>query len=278
MPAASPALTRQRAMPEAENEKAIASRAPGGGRSRGPQGGGRARQTQSRLRHRSARRSTASSAPHWSAKARWSVQNETADLATIQQLDPIYADFTQSVDRTQSACAARSRAATSIASRPMPMKVRLVLDDGAVYPLAGKSAVFRGQGRCPHRAGDVARRVSQSEARIAAGHVCPRPDRAGHRYRRHRGAAAGDPAQWRRRQRSVRGQGRQPCRGPAGAHRLAAGRPMVRHRRPESRRQGRGRRLSEIRRRRQGQAAGLDRSGCIGRAAAASSRPAQAQR
>ncbi len=73
-------------------------------------------------------------------------------------------------------------------------------------------AVLGSQGRRPYRAGDVARRVSQSEARIAAGHVCPRADRAGHRHRRHRGAAAGDPAQWRRRQRSVRGQGRQPRR------------------------------------------------------------------
>ena len=31
------------------------------------------------------------------------VQNDTTGLATIQQLDPIYADFTQSVDRAQPA-------------------------------------------------------------------------------------------------------------------------------------------------------------------------------
>ena len=124
-----------------------------------------------------------------------------------------------------------------------------------------QAAVLRRQGRCPYRAGDVARRIPQSEARAAAGHVCPRPDRAGHRQRRDRGAAAGDPAQWRRRQRGVRRQGRQPHRRAAGAHRIGAGRHLVRHRGPEGRRQGRGRRLPEVRRRRQGQAAILVGSG-----------------
>ena len=47
------------------------------------------------------------------------VQNDTASLATIQQLDPIYADFTQSV--TDSIiCAAPSRPAISNASRRTP--------------------------------------------------------------------------------------------------------------------------------------------------------------
>lgn len=65
------------------------------------------------------------------------VQNETASLATIQQLDPIYADFTQSVtELNQLRRAFESGDLDRIA--PDAMKVRLVLDDGAVYPLVGK--------------------------------------------------------------------------------------------------------------------------------------------
>lgn len=64
------------------------------------------------------------------------VQNET-NLATIQQLDPIYADFTQSVSelnhlRRALESGELDRIATDAA------KVRLVLDDGAVYGPTGK--------------------------------------------------------------------------------------------------------------------------------------------
>ncbi len=65
------------------------------------------------------------------------VQNETTSLATIQQLDPIYADFTQSVNElNQLRRAFESGDLDRIA--PDAMKVRLVLDDGIVYPVAGK--------------------------------------------------------------------------------------------------------------------------------------------
>jgi membrane fusion protein, multidrug efflux system len=65
------------------------------------------------------------------------VQNEAASLATIQHLDPIYADFTQSVNElNQLRRAFESGDLDRIA--PDAMKVRLVLDDGAVYPLPGK--------------------------------------------------------------------------------------------------------------------------------------------
>ncbi len=65
------------------------------------------------------------------------VQNEAASLATIQQLDPIYADFTQSVNElNQLRRAFESGDLDRIA--PDAMKVRLVLDDGAVYPQPGK--------------------------------------------------------------------------------------------------------------------------------------------
>ncbi len=65
------------------------------------------------------------------------VQNETASLATIQQLDPIYADFTQSVTELNHL---RRAFETGELDRIAPdaMKVRLVLDDGDLYPLPGK--------------------------------------------------------------------------------------------------------------------------------------------
>ncbi len=65
------------------------------------------------------------------------VQNDTANLATIQQLDPIYADFTQSANElSQLRRAFENGDLERIA--PDAMKVRLVLDDGSVYPLAGR--------------------------------------------------------------------------------------------------------------------------------------------
>jgi membrane fusion protein (multidrug efflux system) len=64
------------------------------------------------------------------------VQNDT-NLATIQQLDPIYADFTQSVtELNQLRRSLESGELDRIA--PDAARVRLVLDDGAVYATAGK--------------------------------------------------------------------------------------------------------------------------------------------
>jgi membrane fusion protein (multidrug efflux system) len=64
------------------------------------------------------------------------VQNET-NLATIQQLDPIYADFTQSVtELNHLRRALESGELDGIA--PEAARVRLVLDDGAIYATAGK--------------------------------------------------------------------------------------------------------------------------------------------
>jgi membrane fusion protein, multidrug efflux system len=64
------------------------------------------------------------------------VQNDTS-LVTIQQLDPVYADFTQSVtELSRLRRAFESGDLERIA--PDAIKVRLVLDDGSVYPNAGK--------------------------------------------------------------------------------------------------------------------------------------------
>ena len=65
------------------------------------------------------------------------VQNENTNLATIQQLDPIYADFTQSVSEMNTLRRAfESGDLDQIADDAA--RVRLVLDDGQVYPLPGK--------------------------------------------------------------------------------------------------------------------------------------------
>lgn len=65
------------------------------------------------------------------------VQNDSATLATVQQLDPIYADFTQSVgELNQLRRAFESGDLDRIV--PGAAKVRLVLDDGTPYALTGK--------------------------------------------------------------------------------------------------------------------------------------------
>jgi membrane fusion protein (multidrug efflux system) len=65
------------------------------------------------------------------------VQNETSNLATIQQLDPIYADFTQSVSEMNKLRRAFENGDLDHIA-PDAARVRLVLDDGSVYPLQGK--------------------------------------------------------------------------------------------------------------------------------------------
>ena len=65
------------------------------------------------------------------------VQNEQNSLATIQQLDRVYADFTQPVaEMVRLRRAFESGELDQIA--PDAARARLVLDDGSVYPLPGK--------------------------------------------------------------------------------------------------------------------------------------------
>ena len=65
------------------------------------------------------------------------LQNDTSSLAIIQQLDPVYADFTQSVSEMN-----RLRREFDSGHldhiAPEAAKVRLILDDGSVYPMPGK--------------------------------------------------------------------------------------------------------------------------------------------
>lgn len=129
-------LTSQRAAPEAENEKAV----------------GTLRQAEADVEARKADVARAKlnldyatiRAPidgvvgaALASEGALVVQNETASLATIQQLDPIYADFTQSVTELNHLRRAFESGELDRIS-PDAMKVRLVLDDGAAYPLVGK--------------------------------------------------------------------------------------------------------------------------------------------
>jgi membrane fusion protein (multidrug efflux system) len=64
-------------------------------------------------------------------------QNEATELAVIQQLDPIYFDFTQS--STEGLKLRQAFAAGKLKSvAPGEAKLTLLLEDGTVYPLAGK--------------------------------------------------------------------------------------------------------------------------------------------
>lgn len=65
------------------------------------------------------------------------VQNDATNLATIQQLDPIYADFTQSVGEMNRLRRAFENGDLDRIS-PDAAKVRLVLDDGTIYPIPGR--------------------------------------------------------------------------------------------------------------------------------------------
>jgi membrane fusion protein (multidrug efflux system) len=129
-------LTSQKTAPEAENEKAIAT----------------LRQAEAEVAGREADVARASLNLDYAtirapiggvvgaalvSEGALVVQNETAGLATVQQLDPIYADFTQSVtELNRLRKAFESGDLDRIAADAL--KVRLVLDDGSLYPISGK--------------------------------------------------------------------------------------------------------------------------------------------
>ena len=83
-------------------------------------------------------------------------------LATIEQLDPIYVNFTQSgSDMLRLKQAFRAGTLKHAGS----VKVELLLEGGSVYPLPGKIFFTDMAVASGHRLGIVARRVSESEAR-----------------------------------------------------------------------------------------------------------------
>ena len=129
-------LTSQRAAPEAENEKAVAALK----QAEADVEGRKAEVARARLNLDYATIRAPIDGIVGAAlvsEGALVVQNDTAGLATIQQLDPIYADFQQSVSElNQLRRAFESGDLDRIA--PDAMKVRLVLDDGSIYSRAGK--------------------------------------------------------------------------------------------------------------------------------------------
>ena len=128
-------LTSQKAAPEAENEKAVATLRQADADVAGREADvARARLNLDYATIRAPIGGVVGAA--LVSEGALVVQNETASLATVQQLDPIYADFTQSVAELH-----RLRKAFESGDldriAPDALKVRLVLDDGSVYPLAG---------------------------------------------------------------------------------------------------------------------------------------------
>jgi membrane fusion protein, multidrug efflux system len=129
-------LTSQKAAPEAENEKAVASQRQAEADVEGRKADvARARLNLDYATIRAPIGGVVGAA--LVSEGALVVQNETAGLATIQQLDPIYADFTQSV--TELNQLRRAYEAGDLDQIPNDaLKVRLVLDDGSVYPLPGR--------------------------------------------------------------------------------------------------------------------------------------------
>jgi len=129
-------LTSQRAAPESENEKAISAERQAAADVEGRKADvARARLNLDYATIRAPIDGIVGAA--LVSEGALVVQNETASLATIQQLDPIYADFTQSVTELNHLRRAFENGDLDRIAADA-MKVRLVLDDGQLYPLAGK--------------------------------------------------------------------------------------------------------------------------------------------
>lgn len=128
-------LTSQRAAPEAENEKTIAAEL----QARAEVEGRKAELARAKLNLDYATVRAPIDGVVGAAlvsEGALVVQNET-NLATVQQLDPIYADFTQSVtELNQLRRAFESGDLDRIEADAV--KVRLVLDDNTIYALDGK--------------------------------------------------------------------------------------------------------------------------------------------
>lgn len=129
-------LTQQRAAPEATNEKAIATLKQAEADVQGREAEvARAKLNLDYATIRAPIDGTIGAA--LVSEGALVVQNDASSLATIQQLDPIYADFQQSVtEMNQLRRAFDNGDLERIAADAL--KVRLVLDDGSIYPLPGK--------------------------------------------------------------------------------------------------------------------------------------------
>ena len=159
------------AVSKQDYDNAVATQAGRGGR-RGRQGGGRYRADQPRLYR--CRLAGFRPSRHLAVTPGAYVQASQATLmSTVQQLDPVYVDLTQS-----SLDGLKLRRAERQAETSGP-GARRVADPGRRQDLFGsrQAAVLGRDGRPDHRLGDDSRDLPESGPRAAAGHVRARADR-----------------------------------------------------------------------------------------------------
>ena len=180
-------------------------------------------------------------------------QGEATPLALVQQINPMYVNFTQSTTELLNLRRAVESGRFKAAGGADAASVGIVLEDGSVYPQPGK-LLFSDLSVDP-TSGQITLRaeVPNPKGLLLPGHVRSGSPRAGADADRHRRAAAGGAARLDRRQRHGgrrRGQGH----AEAGEGRHRAGRQLGHPRRRQDRRDGDGRRLPEAARRRAGEA------------------------
>ena len=121
-------------------------------------------------------------------------QGEATQLAVIQQIDPVYVNFTQSAGEVMALRRAMADGQLQRAAGSDAASVRVVLEDGSEYARAGKLlfsdlTVDASTGQITLRA-----EVPQSQGRAAAGPVCACAPGAGTGVERHHAAPAGGHA------------------------------------------------------------------------------------
>ena len=106
-------------------------------------------------------------------------QGDATQLAVIQQINPMYVNFTQSASDVMKLRRAMASGQFKRASGADAASVRIVLEDGTEYAQPGKLAVFRPDGGRHHRPDHLARRSAQPGRPAAARPVCARAAGAG---------------------------------------------------------------------------------------------------
>ena len=151
-------------------------------------------------------------------------QGDATQLAVIQQINPMYVNFTQSASDVMKLRAAMASGQFKRASGPEAASVRIVLEDGSEYAQPGRLLFSDLTVDATTGQITLARRSAQPRRTAAARPVCARAAGAGPGQQRHHLAAAGGDAHRAGRHGDGGGQRRQ---GRA-AHRSRSARPRAR--------------------------------------------------
>ena len=92
-------------------------------------------------------------------------QGEATELAVIQQINPMYVNFTQSASDVLKLRRALEAGLFKRGSGPQAASVRVVLEDGTEFSESRQAAVLRPLGRSDHRPDHPARRGAQPQGR-----------------------------------------------------------------------------------------------------------------